>query len=223
MGKVINTPTKPALPLDYKVRRSKTKTKTKKTEISDTSTNPPIIIKPLNNNENVTTETSAEKTNTNTELSSEQQPVPGCLYSVVQTVTGPVLVPLTIVPNATTEVVTNAEIPNNDKKVMDALPTIDREASKQIGAELLGQHCTCCQIIKSICKEKQTVITDYFSNNKNVEKACPCRRKSFPIVTNKFRLFLENHKNKCYNVWGELHNKITSLESKLTDKTAEVS
>ncbi|CAG5029818.1 unnamed protein product [Parnassius apollo] len=62
-------------------------------------------------------------------------------------------------------------------------------------------HCMCCIVMRKICRQRQTTITEFFKPDSNkVNVACACRSLRRPKVTNKLRLLLKYYKSRSMYV-----------------------
>lgn len=133
------------------------------------------------------------------------------MFQVVNTCTGAFLVPLTIVQTtacvnapiaSTTE--NHSTITNNvtDSEVI----TVEHEEIKQM------DHCNCCLLIRRICKEKQTFITDFFKPKSSEEKKCDCSYRSYPKITNRLKFLVNSYKSKSWSVHKELQKRLNVVK-----------
>ncbi|XP_026743663.1 GON-4-like protein isoform X2 [Trichoplusia ni] len=135
-------------------------------------------------------------------------------YKLVETSTGAYLLPITPVtitvdsntsPIPTPVVVTPVKTPN--------LP----ETTKTVQNP---DHCTCCVLLRKICKQRQTVITEYFGSKK--AERCECKEKRYPRVSNKLRLFINCYKDSYQSALEDIQMKINKVEDKRDTRLKEI-
>ncbi|KAH9635838.1 hypothetical protein HF086_002398 [Spodoptera exigua] len=114
---------------------------------------------------------------------SEQPKLYNHLYKFVETSTGPYLVLMpstthTYTVNTIQSIITTAE----------TNPNVITEPSRTSQTTVVTDHCTCCILLRKICKEKQTLITDFFG--KKIQTKCGCKEKRLPRISNKLKLLV---------------------------------
>uniref|UniRef100_A0A2A4JGX9 Uncharacterized protein n=1 Tax=Heliothis virescens TaxID=7102 RepID=A0A2A4JGX9_HELVI len=126
-------------------------------------------------------------------------------YKLVETSTGAYLLPVTMTVDSNTgPITTPTEIPSKvDKPEKE---TIDK---------IYDPHCTCCLLLRKICTKGQTLISDYFSEKKEV--MCFCRVKRYPKVSNRLKLFVNNYKDSYTSSLEALQSKIKLLKNPKKD------
>ncbi|XP_068620205.1 uncharacterized protein [Battus philenor] len=75
-----------------------------------------------------------------------------------------------------------------------------------------SDHCTCCILLKKICKQRQTLITEYFKKSNNSRNSCPCKSIKRPRITNKLRLLLKYFKNRSMYVHKDMKLKLSQCD-----------
>lgn len=135
-------------------------------------------------------------------------PIPA-LYSVVQTPSGAYLVPLSMVTtNSASTPICSSEV---KETVANNLP----EQSNVPTVPPLNDHCECCVLIRKICKQRQTLLTDFFTPK---VRTCPCkekRRATYPKITKRLRLLVNSYKSKAFCAWEGLQGRVKSLTQEL--------
>ncbi|CAH1640405.1 unnamed protein product [Spodoptera littoralis] len=126
------------------------------------------------------------------------------LYKFMETNTGPCLVLIpsttsTYTVNSIQSVATTAEINPN--------PTT--APSRSIQRREVPDHCTCCIMLRKICKQRQTHITEYFG--KKMQPKCDCKNKEYPKVSNKLKLLVKAMKYTRFHAMQVLQYKLQSL------------
>lgn len=142
-----------------------------------------------------------------------QAPVVTNLYQFVETSTGAFLLPLnsvTMSVNSNTTPITTAVAANKDI-IANNLPETTQTTQKKNINDLNSEHCTCCVLLRKICKQRQTVITDYFSTIKS-EYLCGCNKKKYPKVSNRLRLLVNNYKSNYTCALQALRMKMAHLK-----------
>ncbi|XP_049876773.1 uncharacterized protein LOC126374289 isoform X2 [Pectinophora gossypiella] len=136
-------------------------------------------------------------TGNNTNPAQNSYVLPPNMYRVVPTSLGAYLVPLTPLPSTATVNSINkpisSTVPNTNDVSGPSKNSILTEILKQ--AERLKTHCQCCILMKKICKEKQSLITDFFKTKK-VDVKCECTYRKYPRITNRLRMLVNNYKNR---------------------------
>ncbi|XP_047031088.1 uncharacterized protein LOC124638233 isoform X1 [Helicoverpa zea] len=123
-------------------------------------------------------------------------------YKLVETSTGAYLVPFTMtVDSNTAPITTSTEIPKTKDKP---------ETTKTI-EKIYDPHCTCCVLLRKICTKGQKLISDYFSEKKEV--MCFCAVKRYPKVSNRLKLLVSNYKNSYMSSLEALQSKIKILKN----------
>lgn len=84
----------------------------------------------------------------------------------------------------------------------------------------LKYHCKCCIVLRKICKEKQTCITDYFTSNMSEVKTCECTDRKYPRTSKRLKLFLRNYKSNSWCVHKELQSKLVLIKNKVHEEQA---
>ncbi|CAK1584759.1 unnamed protein product [Parnassius mnemosyne] len=79
-------------------------------------------------------------------------------------------------------------------------------------------HCMCCIILKKICRQRQTTITEFFKPKSNKENvACACRSLRRPRITNKLRLLLKYYKSRSMYVHNDTNYKLAQCGENSTE------
>ncbi|CAH0696009.1 unnamed protein product [Spodoptera exigua] len=135
---------------------------------------------------------------------SEQPKLYNHLYKFVETSTGPYLVLMpstthTYTVNTIQSIITTAE----------TNPNVTTEPSRTSQTTVVTDHCTCCILLRKICKEKQTLITDFFG--KKIQTKCGCKEKRLPRISNKLKLLVNGMKFTRTSAMQMLQNKLQSL------------
>ncbi|XP_072942462.1 uncharacterized protein [Epargyreus clarus] len=81
----------------------------------------------------------------------------------------------------------------------------------EIIKEKTEDHCSCCVLLRMICRTRQTTIVEYFKHS-NEPRKCDCKGRQYPRVTNRLRLLLNNYKIHSTCIFGELNKKIKLLK-----------
>lgn len=151
---------------------------------------------------------------------------PTNLFRLVETSTGAYLMPLTNITTTvntnTTPISTPAEITSQVTK--DNVPDSSDTAEEPLVNEKLPvgnkQHCSCCIMLRKICKTRQTTINEYFSRNKAA--TCYCNDIKYPKVTNRLRILVSNFKNNSMNalqcIEAKLKRKVVKDEEKVANE-----
>ncbi|XP_052743891.1 uncharacterized protein LOC112052880 [Bicyclus anynana] len=72
----------------------------------------------------------------------------------------------------------------------------------------LEKHCPCCELLRKICKLRQTHITDFFVSNRVKEKKCECRNKNYPNITNKLKMLVNCFKTQSNVLYTQLLQRL---------------
>lgn len=86
------------------------------------------------------------------------------------------------------------------------------------------QHCACCVILKSICKLRQALITEFFKSSRGEEEVCECSSKTYPRITNKLRLLVNNFKALSNVLYNGILRKLENLKAgdKIKDASTDL-
>ncbi|KAI8419900.1 hypothetical protein MSG28_008523 [Choristoneura fumiferana] len=143
-------------------------------------------------------------------MPSTAPPVIPTLYSVVQTPSGAYLVPLSMITtNSASTPICSSEV---KETVSSNLP---EQSNVPTVPPATNDHCECCVLIRKICKERQTFMTDFFTPR---VRTCPCkekRRAKYPKITKKLRLLINSYKSKSFCAWEGLQCRVQSLTKEL--------
>ncbi|XP_050682558.1 uncharacterized protein LOC126977915 isoform X3 [Leptidea sinapis] len=113
------------------------------------------------------------------------------IYTLVNTSEGTVLVPLD----------TTGEVFNNVSK------PVQKERKVTIPSD--PNHCSCCVLLRRICKIRQKLITDYFKKSKQV---CPCGSVKYPRITNRLRLVCTYFRRTFKSVYNRLERLLSEAK-----------
>lgn len=176
------------------------------------------------NTQNVNTNDSSQKTTST---------IPPIMYTVLQTSGGSYLIPLSLFQNTnsvnsvTAPIVSTGVSTENTNKAT-VLNNSTTEAKQQTlpndylipdnTHKELQNHCKCCIVLRRICKDKQTCITDFFKSNKDKKKSCDCTDRKYPKATKRLKLFLKNYKSDSWCVYNELQSKLQLIKKEIQDK-----
>ncbi|KPJ03247.1 hypothetical protein RR46_06403 [Papilio xuthus] len=76
------------------------------------------------------------------------------------------------------------------------------------------KHCSCCVLLRKICKQRQTLITEYLKPKQNRVIKCPCKCIQRPKVTNKLRMLLRFFKHRSMYVHKYMSQKLSQCNDK---------
>lgn len=136
------------------------------------------------------------------------------IYSMVETSTGPVLIPLKILQSTNT--VNAVQSPVTTAAIVSATAQPQHEnrtelPEKETAIQLERNHCQCCTIMQKITKGNQKQITDYFSYKNPVKsKKCFCSDVSHPKISNRLKIFVKNYKCQCETLSQEIEYRSNS-------------
>ncbi|CAB3242338.1 unnamed protein product [Arctia plantaginis] len=156
----------------------------------------------------------------NTVANNNQAPICN-LYKLVETSTAAYLMPMsyvTVTVNSNNGPITTPAV------LTPVVPTNAPESSKvDVTPENLGnkEHCSCCILLRKICKVKQTVITDYFRRNKP-SVTCYCKDIKYPKISNRLKILVSNYKNSSTSALEFLDAKLKRLKKKDNANDADV-
>ncbi|CAK1553016.1 unnamed protein product [Leptosia nina] len=100
------------------------------------------------------------------------------------------------------------DLETDDMEIERESPVIETP----IDANNTDSHCACCDLLRNICKHRQTRITEYIKKF-NAKMMCPCRSIKHPKVTNKLKLLLTYYKSRSHNIFADLKSKLDSLKA----------
>lgn len=79
-------------------------------------------------------------------------------------------------------------------------------------------HCTCCVLLRKICRVRQRLITEYFRPRLfAASDPCPCRRVDRPRVTNKLRLLLKYYNSRSMYVHKDMKMRYYQCDENKAD------
>lgn len=124
-------------------------------------------------------------------------------YRLVETSTGAYLLPLQVATNTvdssqgpiTTPFEVSSVIANNLPETR-----VEEFASST-------EHCTCCTLLRKICKHRQPLITEYFKAKKR-DKKCYCNDINYPKMSNRLRFLVRHCKKRSEVVFRELERRL---------------
>ncbi|KAJ0173997.1 hypothetical protein K1T71_010143 [Dendrolimus kikuchii] len=127
------------------------------------------------------------------------------IYKPIELNTSVAVTPLNLMETSQTNLVTCVTAPITtpaEINMQKEAPTV--ESFRNITNVLNSDHCTCCLVLRRICK-RQTSILEYFKRDKR--KKCFCSDIEHPKMTNRLKLLIGNYK----------HNQdLTDLDEQLT-------
>lgn len=214
-------------------------------QVANVTTATLSINKEVNKTHPNMTSTSRTRTSNATEtvqnLNTNQQDthnIPQNAYTLIQTSAGSYLIPLSAllktntVNSVTAPIVSTGVTTGNTIKVAALNKNTIKENQRSVlrnGNDYLipddthkelKYHCKCCIVLRKICKEKQTCITDYFTSNLSKVKTCECTDRKYPKTSKRLKLFLENYKSNSWCVHKELLSKLQLIKNKVHEKQA---
>lgn len=162
--------------------------------------------------------------------------IPSNMYTLIRTSAGSYLIPISAIrktntvnsvtaPIVSTGVTTENTVTILNKNTIEAnIHSVPRKKNDYLIPEdthkELKDHCKCCIVLKKICKEKQTCITDFFTSNKHKDKTCQCTDRRYPKTTKRLKLFLRNYKSHSWCVHKELQSKLKLIKQELQEEHA---
>ncbi|XP_045537578.1 uncharacterized protein LOC106715753 [Papilio machaon] len=75
-------------------------------------------------------------------------------------------------------------------------------------------HCNCCVLLRKICKQRQTLITEYIKPKRYNLVKCPCKSLQRPKITNKLRMLLRFFKHRSMYVHKDMAQKLSQCKDK---------
>lgn len=158
---------------------------------------------------------------------------PPKMYTLFRTSAGSYLIPSSFIEktNSVTAPIVSTGVTSDNTIKVTVLKKITIEAKKHSVLrnknddlipddthKELKDHCKCCIVLRKVCKEKQTCITDFFKSNKHKEKTCQCTDRKYPNMTKRLKLFLKNYKSNSWCVHKELQSKLKLIKKEMQTK-----
>lgn len=180
----------------------------------------------------------AQILNTNDSNQQKTSVVSPNMYTIIRTSAGSYLIPLSVIQktntvNSVTAPTISTGVTTENTIKVTALNKNASEAKKHSAPrnkndylipddthKELKDHCKCCIVLRKICKDKQTCITDFFTSNKNIQKSCECTNRKYPNTTKRLKLFLKNYKSNSWCVHKELQSKLKLIRKEMHEGQA---
>ncbi|XP_038211275.1 uncharacterized protein LOC119831814 [Zerene cesonia] len=157
-------------------------------EFVKTYSNKPINIVPIKPN-------LPDKVDVHIEKEIETTPK---VYQVINVDAGTLLVPLQMNSNSD---VTNLNSQNA------------KTNTESVHIKPKPDHCSCCAVLRKICKYRQKRITEYMKKF-DVKLTCPCKSVKHPNISNKLKLLLRSYKGMSLQLFEDLRERIGNLKRK---------
>ncbi|XP_026763366.2 uncharacterized protein LOC113521902 isoform X2 [Galleria mellonella] len=142
-------------------------------------------------------------------------PVSANIFTLVETSTGAKLIPLSL----TTTTVNSTITPITS--VVQPQDSITKPVPIKKDVIPLEEHCKCCILLRKICKQRQTFITDYFKSNER-RKVCYCKNvQKYPKISNRLKLLMYRYKSVVGRSFYKLQLKLNSLKKEIREEIIE--
>lgn len=119
----------------------------------------------------------------------------------------------TITVNSVSQpICSTSEIHNTINKTNEQSKENEKINEKQIITQKI--HCSCCVLLRKICKQRQTLITEYIKSKNNKANKCPCKSKQRQRITNKLRMLLRFFKHRSMYVHKDMSQQLSQCMDK---------